>query len=285
MKLSSTVVISTFAGFVFAGNPSLQQAFNENYAPVTIPCPKDMQWIRPANGLNKAEAEWVLGRKRNVLYALEEYLERLQIEGLDIPQYIELLRNTNFAQVPTLGLVISGGGWASALTGTGVLRALDSRLEAATEQRTGGLLQSMTYISGLSGGSWPILSFATHNFPTADEILTLWQPQIDCLFGVTNNSQYAVNSAVIFEQLAAKFKKGFLIGIADYLGRAFSYEFIPGPTGGLGTTFSGVTALSKFRDHKMPFPIIHYNEIDDGDAQFFGLDVPKANATIVRLRS
>ncbi|KAE9368889.1 lysophospholipase [Stipitochalara longipes BDJ] len=267
MKLYLISVISSLIGLA--------------YAPVTVPCPKGVQWIRPATGLSKAEADWIYGRKQNVLYALEEYLERLQIADLDAPGYIARLRSTNFTHVPTLGLAISGGGWASAFTGTGALRALDSRLEAATKQRTGGLLQSMTYMSGLSGGSWPIMSFATNNFPTADEILSLWQPQISRTDGVSNTSQYAPTSSDIFKQIAPKLEAGYLVSIvADYLGRAFSYQFVPGPTGGLGTTFSGVADLSKFRDHEMPFPIIHYNEIDDNDAEFFGLDVPNTNATM-----
>jgi lysophospholipase len=62
--------------------------------------------------------------------------------------------------VPILGLAISGGGYVSEFTGTGALRALDARLESARQQRTGDLLQSLTYMSGLSGGSFPSLSFA-----------------------------------------------------------------------------------------------------------------------------
>jgi len=282
MKLYSTLIVCTLATFAHSTNSSIEQSLATSYAPITVPCPCDIQWIRPATGLNQLEADWVYGRKQNVLYALEEYLERLQIEDLNVPQYINLLRSSNFSKVPTLGFAISGGGWASAFTGTGALRALDSRLEAATQQRTGGLLQSMTYISGLSGGSWPVMSFAVSGFPTADEILVQWQPQINRLEGVANTSNYAATSTDIFKQMAPKFKADFMIGIADYLGRAFSYEFVPGPTGGLGVTFSSVVNQSKFIDHEMPFPIIEYNEIDNDDAMFFGLNVPNSNATIVR---
>lgn len=282
MKLSSILIMFSIAKLAYGGDSSLQHAFDKSYAPITVSCPKDVQWIRHATGLSREEADWVHGRKQNVLYALEEYLERLQIEDLDVPDYITRLRSTNLTGVPTLGLAISGGGWASAFTSTGALRALDSRLEVAIAQRTGGLLQSMTYISGLSGGSWPIMSFAINNFPTADEILSLWQPQISRTTVVGNTSQYAATSTDIFKQIAPKLKAGFLVRIADYLGRAFSYQFVPGPTGGMGKSFSSVAELRKFRDYEMPFPIIHYNEIDDDDVEFFGVDIPNINATIVR---
>ncbi len=127
-----------------------------SYAPTAIPCPADVQWVRPAIGLTPKESEYVYGQKKKVLYALEEYLERLQLESFDTRQYIQLLRESNFSKVPTIGYAISGGGWASSLTGAGSMRALDGRFEPAVQARTGGLLQLLTYMSGLSGGSWPI---------------------------------------------------------------------------------------------------------------------------------
>lgn len=90
--------------------------------------------------------------KKTVLFALGDYLDRLDMQDFDVGEHICRLREKdNYLHVPTIGFAISGGGWASALTGTGALRALDSRLEAAREQGTGDLLQSMTYLSGLSG--------------------------------------------------------------------------------------------------------------------------------------
>jgi lysophospholipase len=84
--------------------------------------------------------------------ALGEYLERLHIPDFSVSRYLRLLHSSNHQDVPVMGLAISGGGWASAYTGTGGLRALDARLPAAVQHGTGGLLQCMTYMSGLSGG-------------------------------------------------------------------------------------------------------------------------------------
>ncbi|KAF4625054.1 hypothetical protein G7Y89_g13113 [Cudoniella acicularis] len=82
------------------------------------------------------------------------------------------------------------------------------------------------------------------------------------------------------KQIAAKHQAGFNISVADYLGRIFGYEFIPGPVGGLGITFSSAINQTKFIDHETPFPIIQYNEIDTFDPVFFDLQFPTGNATI-----
>jgi lysophospholipase len=103
------------------------------------------------------------------------------------------------------------------------LRALDDRLPAANAQKTGGLFQAMTYISGLSGGAWPALSFASHDFPTADEIVQCWQPDID-RFNVNTTTQYAATNTDIFGEIVAKLEAGFEISMPDYFGIAWGYE-------------------------------------------------------------
>ncbi|KAL1979118.1 hypothetical protein VTN96DRAFT_6768 [Rasamsonia emersonii] len=257
---------------------AVEQQLAESYAPITVACPSDVEWIRPATGLNPKERDWVYGRKKTVLFALGDYLDRLDMQDFDVGEYICRLRENDYVHVPTIGFAISGGGWASALTGTGALRALDS-LEAAREQGTGGLLQSMTYISGLSGGGWPVMSFAAHNFPTADEILVRWQPQISRLFA-QNNSQYAATGESMFEDLAAKAQAGFNVSVADYMSRAWSYEFVPGPHGGLNVTLSSIAKLSNFVNHQMPMPLFQAPFVVDQDVEYYGIKVPFKNSTV-----
>lgn len=251
----------------------------QGYAPDPVSCPTSLQWIRPAVGLSRDESEWVEGRKKVVLGSLEAYLERLNLDDFDTDEYISRLNYTN--QTPVMGMAISGGGFGSAFTGAGLIRALDDRLPAANEQRTGGLLQSMTYLSGLSGGSWPAVSFPSYNLPTADEIVDYWKPEIDRFLTVTNTSAEAATEVVMFEQIATKHQAGFEIGISDYLGRGFAYEFIPGQSGGLNTTFSGIRNLSNFINHQMPMPIIHLASVEPEDAEYYDLLVPSSNGTIV----
>ncbi|OJJ42302.1 hypothetical protein ASPZODRAFT_125778 [Penicilliopsis zonata CBS 506.65] len=259
---------------------SAAQELPQGYAPIPVPCPTDLQWVRPAVGLNPAEADWVQGRKPVVLEALRTYLERLELADFDMGEYIARLNDSHQAHVPIIGMAISGGGFGSAFTGTGAMRAFDGRLPAANTQRTGGLLQTLTYLSGLSGGSWPTVSFTAHNFPTADEIVDYWKPEIDRIYNVENTTADAATEVTMFEQIATKFEAGFDVGVSDYLGRAYAYEFIPGEEGGLNTTYSGIRQLSKFLSHEMPMPIIHLAEVGSGDLEYDGLWVPQANRSL-----
>lgn len=231
--------------------------------------------------MNPKEASWVAGRKHVVADALSAYLERLELEDFDVSAYIAAIKANSYAHVPIMGYSISGGGWASAFTGIGGMRALDSRLDAAKDQKTGGLLQCLTYMAGLSGGSWPIMSIALNDFPTVDELVESWHVDIN-RENATTDTEYAASPTTLFKDLAAKAKAGFNVSIADYLGRALAHEFIPGADGGLAATFSDVALQSKFQSHDMPFPIIHMVEIDEDDVEYFGLQLPHPNANLVR---
>ncbi len=69
------------------------------------------------------------------------------------------MRENDYAHVPIMAMATSGGVYASAFTGAGALRALDDLEDFANDQRTGDLLQSLTYLFGLLEISWPTLSF------------------------------------------------------------------------------------------------------------------------------
>lgn len=208
-------------------------------------------------------------------------MEQLELEDFDVSAYITAIKENDYAHVPIMGYSISGGGWASAFTGIGGMRALDNRLDVANTQKTGGLLQCLTYTAGLSGGSWPIMSIALNNFPTVDELVQSWHVDIN-RENATIDTKYAASPTTLFKDLAAKAKAGFNVSIADYLGRALAHEFIPGADGGLAATFSDVTLQSRFQSHHMPFPIIHMVEIDEDDVEYFGLQLPHSNANLVR---
>lgn len=67
-----------------------------------------------------------------------------------------IMNDTAFARTPTIA--ISGGGFRSMLSGAGVLGAYDARSPGA-DGELGGLLQSSTYLAGISGGLWIVISF------------------------------------------------------------------------------------------------------------------------------
>lgn len=258
---------------------SLGQApYADSYAPAYVKCPPNIQWVRAAHGLSESESKWVTGRKKAVLADLGDYLGRLQIRNFSLPTYLEHMHASDYEDVPVMSLAVSGGGWASAYTGTGALRALDARLPVAVQHGTGGLLQCMTYMSGLSGGGFPTVSFAVNNFPTADEIVQLWKPSIDRI-GANKTTQYAATYDDMFEKLGAKMKAGFKVGTADLYGLMFGYEFTPDL---FNVTFSGVANQTKFKNHEMPMPILQVIELTDSDDEYYGLKVPSAKDAIVR---
>lgn len=73
------------------------------------------------------------------------------------------------------------------LNGAGAFAAWDLRsAESDAEGNLGGLLQSATYISGLSGGGWLVGSIYTNNFTTVQASLNspvVWQFQYSILEG------------------------------------------------------------------------------------------------------
>ena len=95
-----------------------------------------------------------------------ELLSRLNITDFDAAAYITRYAN-NASAIPNIGIAVSGGGYRALMNGGGALQAFDSRTESATAQgHLGGLLQSSTYLAGLSGGGWLLGSIYINNFTT-----------------------------------------------------------------------------------------------------------------------
>jgi lysophospholipase len=100
-------------------------------------------------GLSDSEQSWRDSRSEQVIPALRSYLEVADISGLDVQEYVQKL---NSSSAPVVGLSISGGGTQSGIGGLGIWQAFDARYQPAVEARTGGLVQILTYMTGLSGG-------------------------------------------------------------------------------------------------------------------------------------
>ena len=227
-----------------------------------------MQWLRPAKGLNPQEEAWVQGRKRVVHGALSAYLHRLDMLDFDLEDYLSRLQDCDYEKVPVMAFATSGGGTLSAYPATGLYQALDDRYAPAIEQRTGGLLQSMTYLTGQSGGTWPTVAFPSYGFPTTEQVLQNWKTWVD----------HATNATVttIFEGIEGKFKAGFNISMSDFYGQLFAVEYLPNN----GTaTYSSLVELPGFKNHSMPMPFFQVAEVIDGDAEFYGLKVPATDGT------
>ena len=204
--------------------------------------------------------------------ALSDYLSRLSLTDFYVNTNIAGLKTSNHSSTPTIGLATSGGGWASSLIGIGALKALDARLDASNDARTGGLLQSMSYLSSQSGGGWVPLSLATSNLQTTGELLEYWLPQIDRC-SARKDTKHAATLDIILKDVREKAKAGFNVSAVELLGRVVGYEFAEAYRGGVNTTFSSVTKLSNFEDAKMPFPILEVSEVIPSDKELYGVDV------------
>jgi lysophospholipase len=151
------------------------------YAPAKIQCPSQGPEIRSAAMLSANESQWLNIRRNKTITSLLDFLSRVNISGFDATQYIHA---QNASNVPTIGIAVSGGGYRALMNGAGVLAAFDNRTTNSTAKgHLGGLLQSSTYLSGLSGGSWLVGSLYMQNFPPVQDIVvgpqnglgSLWQ--------------------------------------------------------------------------------------------------------------
>lgn len=173
------IVISTGLLFVtilfFLANLSTVEAASPsgNYAPGLVKCP-DGELVRVANGLSEEEIEYVETRNQNdVYYHQVQFFNRIKIPDFDTKSFFKTNKRTKHKPTLGLGMAVSGGGVRAMLTGAGGLSALDARTPGATQPgHVGGLLQSMSYLTGLSGGAWLLGSIMMNSMPTVSQVIS-----------------------------------------------------------------------------------------------------------------
>lgn len=158
------------------------------------------------------------------------------------------------------------------LTGAGVLEAFDDRTPNSTASgQLGGLLQSSTYLAGLSGGSWLVGSLYTNNFTSVSDIISqdsdaddsgdVWQfgnsifegPETDGIQLLSSAGYYAT----ILSDTDDKDDAGFNITITDYWGRALSFQLVNATDGGPAYTISSIAEQDWFTSgNTAPMPFI-----------------------------
>lgn len=273
-------------------SPLIQRALPANaphgYTPQTNNCPSNTPSIRSAGSLSNEETSWLQNRRPNTVEPMRDLLGRLNIDGLNINQYIDRHQN-NVSNLPNIGIAISGGGYRAMLTGAGVLEAFDSRTPNATAAgQLGGLLQSATYLSGLSGGSWLVGSLYTNNFTAVSEIIaqdsttdnsgSLWQFGNSIFEGPDEGGVQLFDSVGYYASLVSdtgdKDDAGFNVTITDYWGRALSYQLVNASNGGPEYTFSSIADQSWFSEGTVPLPLIV------ADARAPGQAVVSSNSTV-----
>ncbi|KAI7763447.1 hypothetical protein LZL87_010512 [Fusarium oxysporum] len=155
----------------------------DGYTPARVPCPKTRPAIRQATTLWTEETSWLELGDNSTFPALEEFLTRANLGGIEIEAYLNGIVS-NGTTLPRIGIAISGGGYRAMINGAGAIAAFDNQTTGSTGKgQLGGILQATTYLSGLSGGSWVVGSLYVRNFTTVEYIIygsnaflsSLWQ--------------------------------------------------------------------------------------------------------------
>jgi lysophospholipase len=120
--------------------------------------------IRNARNISDGEADFIRQRHGVTDAHLRDFMKRANMLDFDIDGFIDTYS-------PNVALAFSGGGYRAMLSGAGAVKAMDIRTPGTTAPgQLGGLLQSATYMAGLSGGSWLLGSVVLNNFTTIHDL-------------------------------------------------------------------------------------------------------------------
>ena len=251
-----------------------------SYAPGNVTCDDDINLVREAVGLSTDESEWLKKREAYTNSALEDFLNRAT-ENFTDNSIVKTLFSSSSA--PRIGVACSGGGYRAMLSGAGMLAAMDNRTRGSVEHGLGGLLQSTTYLAGLSGGNWLVGTLAWNNWTSVQDILDT-MGQDDDIWDISNSIISPGGTNVlettsrwddISDAVDAKQDAGFNASLTDVWGRALSYAFFPTlPNGGDAYTWSTLREADVFKNAEMPFPI------SVADGRYPGTQVINLNATV-----
>lgn len=255
------------------------------YTPTEVDCPSPRPSIRSASSLSPSELSWLPTRRNITVQPMRDFLNRVNISGLDINTYIQ---GDDPNALPNIGIAISGGGYRAMMNGAGAIAAFDSRTPNSNGTRQlGGLLQSATYLAGLSGGNWLVGSLYVNNFTSVQSILdttpdasgSLWQFGNSVFEGPATGGLQVLDSVeyytTIAQQVESKSAAGYDTSITDFWGRALSFQLINATDGGPGYTWSSIANDPDFSSGNAPFPIVVADERAPGQ-----LDIP-SNTTVI----
>ncbi|KAK9325457.1 lysophospholipase catalytic domain-containing protein [Lipomyces orientalis] len=242
------------------------------YTPGNVTCPNLPSFVRNATSLSENETQYIENRHAVTTPYLIDYLDRLNLTDFNATEF---LADTNI----TIGLAFSGGGYRAMLAGAGFLAAFDARTPNSTDEgHVGGLLQSSTYIAGLSGGSWLVTSVAINDYPTIGELQasdTVWDLSNSILNpGGWQIAQTASYYSQIIDEVDGKRDAGFDVSLTDYWGRGLAFQLFNYTDGGPGLTFSDIRNLSTWQNYSMPFPIVV------ADGRPYNTNIVSLNSTV-----
>ncbi|CAI7625994.1 unnamed protein product [Penicillium pancosmium] len=253
----------------------------DGYTPQSEACSVDRPSIRNGSTLSKDETAWLEQRRNVTVDAMMQFLGRLDLGSFNATSYIKK-HAANTSGLPNIGLAASGGGYRALMNGGGALQAFDSRtVNSSLPGHLGGVLQSATYLTGLSGGSWLVGSIYLNNFTDVTSLRdsgTVWLFQDSIFVGPTQSELFAVRTSEYFSQIqdavTGKYSASYNSSITDYWGRALAYQLINATKGGVGYTWSSIALSRDFQSGGMPMPIV----VADGRAP--GQILVPANTTL-----
>ena len=155
---------------------------------------------------------------------MKDFFGHVKVGDFDVTSYLDK-HASNSSNLPNIGIAVSGGGYRALMNGAGALKAFDSRTNnGSASGHLGGLLQSATYLSGLSGGSWLLGSIYINNFTTISSLQThtagaVWQFGNSILEGPDTGGAQILDTASYYTDLATavegKRTAGFETSITD----------------------------------------------------------------------
>ncbi|XBW34741.1 hypothetical protein QEN19_000308 [Hanseniaspora menglaensis] len=281
------VVLVTFVVTAFAWSP------NDSYAPGNISCPSDFNLVRDAVGLSDAETSWLKKRDSITKPILKSWLSSKFGNSTAEKDLLTEIFNSNRSsyRLPRIGIAASGGGYRAMLCGAGQISGLDNRTRGGFDSGLGGILQSSTYLSGLSGGNWLVGTLAFNNWTSVQDIIDqtynssidepIWDISDSIIDpeGINLIDDYDIWDN-ISDDVQSKKNAGFNISLTDVWGLALSRDFFPSLTTNKGhglwkaMSFNDLASYESFENAEMPFTI-HV-----ADSKYPGIAVVNTNNTL-----
>jgi lysophospholipase len=187
---------------------------------------------------------------------MKNFLKRMNIDGFDSDKYMDKVAQKTYKDMPNIGIAFSGGGYRALLNGAGAMAAFDSRTPGALDKGgLGGLLQSATYVSGLSGGGWLVGSVFVNNFTSVEDLVNanlttgpqpgLWNfdrsivegPKSRWMGGMFSIAEYWVD---IVQTVLKKRSSTFEVSVTDFWSRALAHQMINTSAAGVGEYLFGL---------------------------------------------
>ena len=229
-----------------------------SYAPAKIDCNGRTGITREGGKISDAEASWLAKRDPVTSAALKTFLDRVTSNFAD-NSIVEQIFNKN---APKAGYAACGGGYRGMLLDAGTAAAMDDRTPGANEYGLGGLLQGITYITGVSGGAFYTSTVAYNNWTSVQDIIdqmndgdhSIWDLSASPLNpGGSDNDYTNQIFADVTASIKAKSDAGFKVSLADAYGLITGYYMYPSlPEGGATYQWSDIQEVDAFKNGEMP---------------------------------